>query len=206
MKQEHDYLDTSIWYKEVIKDPYQIFAEYFSAADLVSHKKTVKEALNAASSDHIWSKKNPGDLLFSLGQLESVINAAFIIRKEKRESPLSIENYSLFDPNLYRGWVGGLTDWNYFPRMVSLKEYKDPYAVFKRFFKYQALAEWKTDLQAISEYALVKTSLFEACIEIDTLSLYIHLTKLIEAAHLIDVRENSHIGGQIKNRLNTKHF
>jgi len=206
MKQEHNYLDSSIWYKEEIKDPYQTFAEYFSAADLVSHKKTVKEALNAASSDHIWGKRNPGDLLFSLGQLESIINAAFIINKEKKKSPLFIENDSLIDPNLFRGWIGGVTDWDYFPRMLSLKEYKDPYAAFKRFFKFQTLEEWKTDLQTISEYALVKTSLFEACIGIDTLSIYIHLTKLIEAAHLIDVRENTHIGGHIKNRLGVKHF
>jgi hypothetical protein len=87
MKQEHTYLDSSIWYKEEINDPYQTFAEYFSAADLVSHKKTVKEALNAANSDHIWSKQNPGNLLFSLGQLESIINAAFIIKKEKKKPP-----------------------------------------------------------------------------------------------------------------------
>ena len=90
--------------------------------------------------------------------------------------------------------------------MLSLKEYKDPYAAFNRFFKFQTLEEWKTDFQTISEYALVRTSLFEACIEIDTLSIYIHLTKLIEAAHLIDVRENTHIGGHIKNRLNAKRF
>ena len=35
--------------------------------------------------------------------------------------------------------------------------------------------------------------------------LYFHLTKLIEAAHLIDVREITHIGGSIKNRLKKKY-
>ena len=48
---------------------------------------------------------------------------------------------------------------------------------------------------------MVKTSLSEACVEMDTLSIYLFLTKLIEAAHLIDVREITHIGGMIKNRL-----
>jgi hypothetical protein len=201
MKHEHDYLDTSIWYKEKITDPYQIFAEFFSAADVVSHKRTVKNALSAASSDRIYNKRNPGDLLFNLGQLESVINAAHILNKEKKRSPLSIEINSVFDPNLFRGWLGGdLTDWDYFPRMLSLKEYKNPYVVFKRFFKFQDLAAWKEDLRTISEYALVKTSLSEACIDMDTLSIYCYLTKLIEAAHLIDVREVTHVGGHIKNR------
>jgi hypothetical protein len=205
MKEEHEYIETSIWYREEIKDPYQIFAEYFSGADLVSQKKTVKTALNAAGSNHIWNKRNPGDLIYSFGQLESVINAAYLINKEKKKSPLSIENDSLHDPNLYRGWIGGLTDWDYFPRILSLKQYKDPYVVFKRFFKSQSLAEWKSDLRAISEYALVMTSLSETGIHMDTLAVYIYLTKLIEAAHLIDVREVTHIEGYIKNRLGKIH-
>lgn len=202
MKQEREYLDTSIWYREKITDPYQIFAEFFSSADVVSHKRTVNDALRAAGSGCIYDKRNPGDLLFSLGLLESVINAAYLLNKEKRKSPLSIEVNSVFDPNLFRGWLGGdLADWDYFPRMLSLKEYKNPYIVFKRFFKFQNLADWKTDLRTIAEYALVKTSLSEACIDMDSLSIYLFLTKLIEAAHLIDVREITHIGGTIKNRL-----
>jgi hypothetical protein len=202
MKQECEYLNTSVWYKEKITDPYQTFAEFFSAADLVSHKKTVKEALDAASSSRIYDKRNPGDLLYSLGLLESVINSSYLLNMEKKKSPLSIEANDVFDPNLFRGWLGGnLTDWDYFPRMLSLKEFKNPYIVFKRFFRFQDLSAWKTDLRTIAEYALVKTCLSEACIDLDTLSIYCYLTKLIEAAHLIDVRETNHIGGIVKNRL-----
>lgn len=47
----------------------------------------------------------------------------------------------------------------------------------------------------------VKTTLFDAGIEMDTFSIYLHLTKLIEVAHLIDVREINHVGGRVKNRL-----
>lgn len=202
MKQKHEYLATSLWYREKITDPYQIFAEFFSAADVVSHKKTVNDTLRAASSNRIYDKRNPGDLLFSLGQLESIINAVYLLNKEKKKSPLSIEVNGVFDPNLFRGWLGGdLTDWDYFPRMLTLKEYKDPYVVFKRFFKFKTLEDWKADLKTIAEYALVKTSMSEACIDMDTLSIYLFLIKLIEAVHLIDVREVTHIGGTIKNKL-----
>lgn len=202
MKQKHEYLATSIWYREKITDPYQIFAEFFSAADVVSHKKTVDDAIRAASSGRIYDKRNPGDLLFSFGLLESIINAAYLLNKEKKKGPLLIEVNNVFDPNLFRGWLGGdLTDWDYFPRMLSLKEYKNPYVVLKRFFKFQNLADWKTDLRTIAEYALVKTSMSEASMDMDILSIYLLLSKLIEAVHLIDVREITHIGGTIKNRL-----
>jgi hypothetical protein len=82
-----------------------------------------------------------------------------------------------------------------------LKEYKNPYVVFKRFFKFKELPKWKSDLQDILSYALGKDTLFEAGVYIDCLSIYLHLTKLIEAAHLVDAREIYHIGGMIKNRM-----
>jgi hypothetical protein len=33
------------------------------------------------------------------------------------------------------------------------------------------------------------------------LTVYMHLVKLVEAAHLIDVRETAHVRGDLKNRL-----
>jgi len=88
--------------------------------------------------------------------------------------------------------------------MLSLKEYSDPYVVFKRFFKFLSLAEWKRELNDILEYALVTTSFWDAGIEANSLSIFIHLTKLVEAVQLIDVREINHIGGNIKNKQNER--
>jgi hypothetical protein len=43
----------------------------------------------------------------------------------------------------------------------------------------------------------------EAGKDFDTLPIYFHLTKLVEAVHLIDVREINHIGGYYRTaRLN----
>ena len=201
MEQEYDYIDTSIWYKNVITDPYQTIAEFFTAADLAYYRRTIKRAINVASSDKVWNKTSPGDLLWFFERLESAINAAYLINKEKKKSPLSIGKDDLFNPNLFCSWHADLTAWDFFPRSLSLKEYIDPYLVFKRFFKYLSLAEWKRELHDIVEYALVETSFSEACIDFDTLPIYFHLTKLVEAAHLIDVREITNIGGIIKNKV-----
>ena len=200
MKEQPEYLASSLWYKEEITDPYQTIAEFFSAADVVSHKKTIKAAISAAWSNRIWRKKNPGDLLYDFKLLESVINAAYLLNKEKKKSPLRIGSDNAFNPNLYCGWHHGLTEWDYFPRMLTFKEYANPYVVFKRFFKFLSLAEWKRELNDILEYALVNTSFSDIGLEFNTLQIIIHLTKLVEAVHLIDVREINHIGGNIKNR------
>jgi len=205
MNQEHEYLETSLWYREEITDPYQVIAEFFSHADVASHRKVIKDTINAACSEHICNKKNPGDVIFDFKILESAINAAYLLNKEKRKSPLSINKDNLFDPNLFCSWHAGFNEWDYFPRVLSLKEYINPYLAFKRFFKFLTLAEWKRELQDLVDYALARTSLWEAGIDFDSLPIYLHLTKLVEAAHLIDVREITHIGGSIKNRLKKKY-
>jgi len=200
MKAAKDYLQTSLWYKEKITDPYQVIAEFFCSAGLTAYRKCIKAALGAASGKHIWRKYNPGDLLYEFKMIESVINAAYLINKENKTSPLIIKKESSFNPNLFCGWHVDSTQWDYFPRVLSFKEYVNPYLTFKRFFKYLPLPKWKQELQDLLEFSLVKTSLAEAGIEKDMLSLYFHLTKLVEAAHLIDVRETTHIGGHLKNR------
>jgi hypothetical protein len=57
------------------------------------------------------------------------------------------------------------------------------------------------ELDDLKRFALSKESFSDASIEFDALSIYMHLTKLIEAAHLIDVREVTHIDGRIKNKF-----
>jgi hypothetical protein len=201
MNATHDYLPTSLWYKQEIADPYQVIAEFFCSASLPSHRKCIKDVLKAAAGNFIWRKHNPGDLLHEFKMIESVINAAYLINKENKTSPLTISKESSFNPNLFCGWHVHSTPWDFFPRFLSFKEYANPYVAFKRFFKYLPLAEWKNELNDLLEYALVETSLSDAGVEKDMLSLYVHLSKLIEAAHLIDVREINHIGGHLKNRM-----
>jgi len=201
MNKEHDYLKTSIWYKEEITDPYEVIGEFFHDSDLPTHREMTAEMLLAAHSDRVYDLTTPGDLLLQFKFMESVINAAYLINKEEKESLLKIQKSDVFNPNLYCSWHKDLTEWDFFPRELSLKEYINPYLVFRRFFKYKELSEWKEVLQEILDYALARDSIFEAGMNIDTLSVYFYLSKLIEAAHLIDVREVNQTKGYIKSRI-----
>src|ERR1700736_325888 len=83
MKKHDDYLATSIWYKEEIKDPYQVIAECFTCASVDSYRRTIKDVLLIVSKDKMYRKENPADLLYSFKMIESVMNAAFLINLEK---------------------------------------------------------------------------------------------------------------------------
>ena len=201
MKKEYDYLATSLWYKEEITDPYEVFNEFFHDSDLPTHREMTADMLMAAASERVYDKTTPSDVLLQFKFTESVINAAYLINKEEKESRLKIGKSDVFNPNLYCSWHKDLTEWDFFPRELSLKEYINPYLVFKRFFVYKELPEWKEVLQEILDYTLANDSIYETLMRIDTLSIYFHLSKLIEAAHLIDVRETNQTKGYIKNRI-----
>ena len=136
--------------------------------------------------------------------LESLINAAYLIDNQGRHSPLQIGDQDLFNPNLFRGAHKYITDWAYFPRALSLKEYKDPYLAFSRFFEIMELSSWKFALQEILDFALSEYSIYDDDNDIDCLSVYIYLTKLIESAHLIEVREINRIRGSVKITVKTE--
>jgi hypothetical protein len=201
MKKHDEYLATSVWYREVIKDPYQVIAEFFTSATIASYRKTIKGVLIAISKEKFYENESPSDLLYDFKMIESVINAAYIINQEKKKPPIEVSPTDVFNKNLYCGIDSKDTEWDYFPRSLSMKEFIDPYLAFKKFFRYQKLGAWKRDMQKILQYAISDVSFFEAGLTFDVLSIYFHLTKLVEAAHLIDVRENTHVGGQIKNRF-----
>ena len=202
MKKKTDYLATSIWYKLEITDAYQIIAEFFSTYNVSYVRKTMQQIIRSAYSDYVWAKGTPEDLLFNFEKLESVINACFIINREKKHSPIEVNSEQLFNRNLFRGWHANYTDWDEMPKFLSIKEYHDPYLGVRRFFKYKNVHEWKELLNKILHYAFSSSSILEEVANFDTLTVLDKLTRLIEATHLIDVRENTHIGGLLKNTRN----
>lgn len=200
---KHEYLKTSVWFKDKITDPYQIIAAFFDAADIAHHRKIIRNILQVACSERCWEKQEQGHLLYEFSLLESVINAAWVLDQEKKKDPLLINPEDVFNPNLFVGWHGKLTKWDFLPRSLSYKEFANPYRVFKRFFRFQDITHWKEQLQLLMDYSLRSMNLLELE-DIRPLSLYFQLTKLVEAAHLIDVREVNHVGGHIKNRISKR--
>lgn len=196
MKMEKDHFETCCWRREVITDPYQVFAECFSLAGIDYFRDMIKALL--LNRGVRGTKKDPGKLLFDCKVLGSLLNASWVINKLDKSPPAIIPDADLFCKDLYCSGISGTSEWESFPRELSLKEYKNPYLVFKRFFGFQELDKWKLDLHDLLVRAYEKepeeTSL-------NLLSIYIYLIKLAEAAYLIDVREVTHIGEHVKKRF-----
>jgi hypothetical protein len=204
MNHQEDPFETRDCFNGIIIDPYQVIAEFYSTDDVASYRKMIREVLTICSIKQVYDRYDPGVLLSYFKRLKSILNATCTINYEKKENPINISPSDVFNRNYFCGHLTYVSDWDYFPRTLSKKEYFNPYQAFNRFFKYQSLENWKIILDDVLHYALIKESFSYAGEEMNTVALYFQLTKLIEAAHLVDIRENTHIGGRLKKKLPLK--
>lgn len=189
---KHAYLKSSIWYREKIEDPYQVITDGFSAAKVSDYRKDIKCLLQAACADHVISNRYPSDMLCLAEYLESLINAAWLISREKKKRLYRLTADEIIS-NAFASSPGSPhAAWNSIPRLLSNKQLANPHRVIQKFFRHKNIHEWKAELQCLLQYALSPDSIFEAGIGIDTLCLYVHLVQLTEALYLIGLHsENS---------------
>jgi hypothetical protein len=191
-----DLFETECWLYEVNTDPYQVFAEAFSTAGMDFFRRFIRKILHYAEAGEIYSEKSPCDVLLFMRVIRSLIKASDKL-KEIKNGPIMVSEADAFNKKYYRSHYVSSNEWEDFPRFLSVKEFCNPYKVFRKFFKYQPCDEWVHELEETVDCALSKNS---GELGLEMIAIYSHLVKLIEAAHLINVREVTHIGGILKNR------
>lgn len=193
-----DPFETQCWLYDVVTDPYQVFAEAFSSASPASFRRFIINVLHFSETNEIFLEKSPCDTLFFMKIIRSVIKAADRL-KDIKQSDIMVAEGDLFNKKYFSSHFESLDQWEEFPRFLSVREFCNPYKVFRKFFGYQDAEKWQYDLKEIIDTAL---SQCKGELHLEVISVYSHLSKLMEAAHLINVREVVHIGGILKSRFN----
>lgn len=179
-------------------EPYIVIEDFFSALSLSNYRKYILSVLYAANSTKYWKKEDPGSLVYFQKKMEDLMDATHLLSKRDKgkkatKTKIRIDPQALamevLDSGLYSDPRRGHTQWEVFPRSLSKKEFLDPYLVFERFFQYRSLKEWHKELKEIIFYALSPHSCAEDGVDFELLKINELLQKLVEAAHLISVRE-----------------
>ena len=195
MKTKHhkDPFNTQCWLCECITDPYQVIAHFFAEAHVHRFRRLIKKLVCHASGAGVYKEYPPGDVLIYSKIIRSLIKAADALRHTKH-SAVTIKKEDLFHKKYYCSHYVSADAWKEFPRCLSEKEYSDPYRAFQQFFSYKSLGNWMQCWEQVVENALNSdTTAITA-----PLTVCIHLIKLVEAAHLVDVREVTHVGECVK--------
>lgn len=169
-----DRFDTRCWRYRAIANPHEVIAELFSLAAVYHFRSMIGKLLYYAGEDKIFCQRSPADVLLYLKSIRSLIKAAHALR-HKKQSPVN----DLPDGS---GFTEG-NEWLEFPRFLSQKEYRNPYRVFRKFFKYQRMEQWVKDWEELVEAALSRN---RGDLDVNAIAAYRLLVKLVEAAHVLN--------------------
>lgn len=180
-----DIYETKCWSWSVIVNPYKVIAEVLETAELVYFRKFIKKILQFSEMDTCYQEKSPSGVLFYLRNILSLLMAAKDVSENQSSLIWCNENDAL-DGNHFCSRLISSTLWNDFPRFLTFEEYCNPYKALQAFFNYQDVYTWVHDLEEIVDCALSRN---KGELGLDIISIYTYLIKLVEAAHLINVRE-----------------
>lgn len=178
------------WGSTAFDDPYQVIRAIFGFADTGFYRHFIRDILLYSTRKKRYKKEHASNIIFLLDGIVCLLSACFIISKEKKHSLLEVEEEDIIKPDFYSLRNAATDLWSDFPRSLTKAEMLDPYTVFGKVFQHYTPDKW---------YHLMKYFTEDACgnysdvYEENTLLVYIQLTRLFEAAHLINVREIAHV-------------
>lgn len=176
---------------------YQTIDSFFDSFDLTSSIKLLRKTIKTADTEKLW-KGIPANALYFTSLLEDLVTAVFellqqydykdeiIIKEDKIPATLTLTAFET-----YCGWHTGKTAWDFFPRHLSKKEFLNPYLALEKFTKQHSLSEWKYLLNDILNHALSIESISQFYDGQSILNTWLYLHKLLEATHLIEVRQST---------------
>lgn len=192
--------------QKVRENPRVVISKFFCAYDLGEHLWYIDTWMDSVNANDYWKENDPSFLFFYYEDLNEMINATYIISKEEKRHKTALDilrekglddERNLLHPALYFGWQQYGTMWDFFPRSLSKEEFINPYLVLRKFFKFQSLEKWHQTLHdLLADSFSSRRTPADPMEGIDLSYIRKNLHKLIEAAHLIDVREMDKIAGK----------
>jgi hypothetical protein len=172
---------------------YRDIQEFFDSITLPKALAYLKSTIKSAEAKEIWKMSSPNDLLNFFESMKGLLESVFRIVDSRKTLEVVVlskkdKTPSLNDCSLYCANYDGLTAWDYFPRSLSKKEFRDPYKALSRFSEIRGIREWEEIMDYLLNGALGKSSLTEAGVHLEVFTISEQLHKMIEACHLIYVR------------------
>lgn len=178
--------------EELLGD-YRAIHIFFESFTLPFARYYLLSAIKAAENPTIWDKSAPTDLLHFFEMIEALVSSVYIVAKKKSKTkkailPKATGSPDLTQYHLYCSSYDQHSHWDYVPRCLSEKEYRDPYKALQKFTVWDFKQEWQEKLRYILSYALGENSLSELGINLELVKTTELLLKMLEACHLIYVR------------------
>jgi len=180
--------------REEIENPFIVLFNFFVMVHLPEALREIDVWMDTISKGLNERRHGASYLLTLYEAINKLIHAAFLIRQMDDDRPANLFGILKPDNNhvpetKYYAAEGSKDTWSLFPRSLSKEQFINPYLVFRPFFEFWSLAEWKEELHNMLHLSFSDSTLEDTGEVVDLLNVKSHLDKLVEACHLILVRE-----------------
>jgi hypothetical protein len=181
-----------------LADPLSVISAFFADYDLPMATTILQQWLKAAFRYRALNHKKMLDTLELKDGLQRLLEAASLL-VDKGESRLDPESgIALMDPAHYlTRATTNLTAFDCFPRSLNRDEYMDPYFVFVKTRHKHHLPQWREFLSDLWSTATTAATVYEVTSVEQPWTSARLLQKLLDASHLVLVREFHHDNGQV---------
>lgn len=175
MKKSKTHVETRFWAVDKKRSGLQLMETFFQFNDLAASKEMLNNIMNYAIKRNSWIDEDPSVIYQFHQAVRSFVRAGYLIhlKEKKRVAHAYLENPS--------PWVLGL---------LSEKEYQNPLLVFKKTFKEYSVKEFDYFMSGIVYFSM---GMYDNLPERNIVNPYIHLTKMLDAAHLILERRGKRV-------------
>ncbi|MEK6494988.1 hypothetical protein [Myroides odoratimimus] len=164
-------LETHMWYREPIKNPYYMLYCLFDVVHPPELKLYLSELMNHTHKSEIYLQNTPHIVLLIYSLLRSIIRGSYKILSNSKKY-YSIHPMNKSEVSKLMTFLGSL----------SQEEYLNPYLVFEDVFAKQSVIQLEIDLFEITQFAL-GDFIEPPSIEVNTS--FISINRLIEACWLL---------------------
>ncbi len=167
MKKSRTHVETRFWAVDKKRSGLQLMETFFQFNDLAASKEMLNNLMNYAVNRNSWIHEDPAVLYQFHQAVQSFVRAAYLIdlKEKKKAAHVHLENLS--------------------PRVLGLlseKEYQNPLLVFKKAFKEYSVKEFDYFMSGIVYFSM---GMYNHLPERNIVNPYIHLIKMLDAAHLM---------------------
>jgi hypothetical protein len=176
-----------------IHPSYQTISDFYGTWSLSQALSMLNSGLVSAQKAKSWKEGSPASLLYFFERLEELLIASINLledenKREDAKLPKEDRYWRLTEYEIYCGWHGASTPWDFFPRHLTKKEFLDPWKALQKIKRYKDIGKWKEQLKDLLHDALSESILDNDMSGEEVLDTWLLLHKLLEASHLIEVR------------------
>jgi hypothetical protein len=187
--------------EEENEKPQLVIPSFFDCYGYPETMRRLQLWINTAFAYRRFNHRTALEMLDIKSQLMRLLEAASMLT-DSGLGDIPDANADLFNPRWYYNPSPGYTAWDFFPHHLSEQEYRTPYLVLEECIQKRTLPQWRSILDDLYDGACYRSTngeehsgaIYQDTNEDNIRQRCRQLLKLIEACHLILVREIANPG------------